>query len=114
MKVGWKALKSSTFIIHNERGPAKIRTSRVLVKVIITGEKAKYSGNKLFRYDHLNFPGHAEETLFLVWSKDGGGRNWVCNWSNCRGNREVALRHDLLASGEASAEYENKPGMGKN
>ena len=48
-----------------------------------------------------------------MWSKDGGGRNWVCNWSNCRGNREVALRHDLLASGNASAEYENKPGMGK-
>ena len=26
----------------------------------------------------------------------------------------MALRHDLLASGNASAEYENKPGMGKN
>ena len=53
------------------------------------------------------------ETLFR-WSEDGGGRNWVCNWSNCRGNREVALEHDLLASGEASAEYENQPSMGMN
>ena len=24
---------------------------------------------------------------------------WLCNWSNCRGNREVAVEHDLQVGG---------------
>ena len=53
------------------------------------------------------------ETLFR-WSEDGGGRNWVCNWSNCRGNREVAVEHDLQVGGNVRGIPEQVRRAGKH